>query len=415
SGFVYVVCQWAIWAAGGVAVPLCTSHPLPEQVYSLTDSQSTLLLVHPVFQERQISLVAETKITTIMISDQDIDSTCDQTLPTLFDMDNQRRALIVFTSGTTGKPKGAVSTHDNIDAQTSVLVSEWKWTQQDRIHHILPLHHVHGIINALTCPLYAGATVEMHEKFDAGKTWQRWLNTYALDMAPLTVFMTVPTVYSKLIATYKALGDAKRQASYGKACKQFRFMVSGSASLPTPLRDAWFQISDQVLLERYGMTELGMAFSQAYDDRMEGTVGFPLPGVQVRLMAETQEGSGIYNKNVTDCRDIPGQVQVKGRNVFKEYWQRPEATAKEFTDGWFITGDFAMRVQEKGYYQILGRGSIDILKTGGEKVSALEIERELLSCSLGILDVAVIGVPDPEWGQRVAAVVVMEAKNKVFK
>jgi malonyl-CoA/methylmalonyl-CoA synthetase len=112
-------------------------------------------------------------------------------------MDIDRRALIVFTSGTTGKPKGAVSTHNNVDAQTSVLVSEWYWTPTDRIYHILPLHHVHGIINALTCPLYAGATVEMHEKFDASKAWHRWIDTKDKQLAPLTVFMTVPTVYCK--------------------------------------------------------------------------------------------------------------------------------------------------------------------------------------------------------------------------
>ncbi|ORZ12795.1 hypothetical protein BCR42DRAFT_419996 [Absidia repens] len=415
SGFAYVVSQWAVWAAGGIAVPLCTSHPLPEQVYSLEESKSALLLVHPVFQERQDHLVNETKIPTMVVTDDGLSHKNDalqaQALPTLFDMDINRRALIVFTSGTTGKPKGAVSTHDNIDAQTSVLVSEWKWTPHDRIYHGLPLHHVHGIINALLCPLYAGATVEMHEKFDATKTWQRWADTELKHLSPLTVFMAVPTVYSKLIASYKAMRNETDQQMYAKACQQFRFMVSGSASLPTPLRDAWYNISGHVLLERYGMTELGMALSQPYDDRMEGTVGFPLPGVHVRLMAESHEGSGVFDKDVTDTRDTSGQVQVKGRNVFKEYWQRPEATAKDFTDGWFVTGDFGMRIKEKGYYQILGRGSIDILKTGGEKVSALEIERELLSCDLGILDVAVVGVPDPEWGQRVAAVVVLETNK----
>ncbi|KAI9306211.1 AMP-dependent synthetase and ligase [Cunninghamella echinulata] len=405
SGFDYVVCQWAIWAAGGVAVPLCTTHPIPEQVYTLVDSQSTLLLVHPIYKNRQEELVKEHLIETKIV-DHDRADLSKATLPFLFEMDIQRRALIIYTSGTTGKPKGAVSTHSNINAQTSVLVEAWHWSSMDRIHHILPLHHVHGVINALCCPLYAGATVEMHEKFDTKKCFARWVETDTKKAPRLTTFMSVPTVYSKLVQYYQS-ATIDDQKVYSKACQQFRFMVSGSASLPNPLREAWLKISNQILLERYGMTELGMALSQLYDDREEGTVGLPLHGVEIRLMAESIEGSGVFDHDITHTYNTPGLLQVKGKNVFKEYWQKPEATQKEFIDGWFITGDFAIRTEEKGYYKILGRGSIDIIKTGGEKVSALEIEREILSCiSLGILDVAVIGIPDPEWGQKVAAVVV---------
>lgn len=186
----------------------------------------------------------------------------------------------------TGKPKGAVSTHKNIDKQTSVLVEAWYWTRNDRIHHILPLHHVHGIINALTCALYAGATVEMHQKFDSKGVWDRWLASSPVkstensskqrDVAPpLTIFMSVPTVYCKLTANIVCMSSSAHDATYmlaklisyyqslseedkaahSEACKQFRFMVSGSASLPTPIRDTWRRIScGQVLLERYGMT-----------------------------------------------------------------------------------------------------------------------------------------------------------------
>ncbi|ORX55041.1 AMP-dependent synthetase and ligase [Hesseltinella vesiculosa] len=410
SGFAYVVCQWAVWAAGGIAVPICTSHPVAEQVYTVTDSQATLLLVHTFYQDRQAALVRETGIEVLALTEQELlPSGQPATLPGLIEMDVQRRAMIIYTSGTTGKPKGAVSTHDNIDAQTSVLVDAWHWTEKDRIYHILPLHHVHGVINALACPLFAGATVEMHEKFDARKTWQRWVDTEEKDKPKLTTFMTVPTVYAKLIAIYKA-APSNDQQRYRKSCNQFRFMVSGSASLPTPMREEWERISGQVLLERYGMTELGMALSQPYDDRLEGTVGFPLKDVQVRLLAEV-EGSEI-GTDVSETRNVPGLLHVKGRNVFKEYWQRPEATAKEKVDGWFATGDLVMRTGQKGYYQILGRNSIDIIKTGGEKVSALEIEREILSCpSLAVADVAVVGVPDPEWGQRVAAAVVLDANE----
>ncbi|RCH92345.1 hypothetical protein CU098_001033, partial [Rhizopus stolonifer] len=316
----------------------------------------------------------------------------DNSSLSLIDADFNASALIIYTSGTTGKPKGAVSTHCVIDSQASVLVKAWYWTSQDRIHHILPLHHIHGIVNALICALYAGATVEMHQKFDTTQVWSRWTNP---ELPRLSIFMSVPTVYAKLQQYFKAQ-DKEKQTELTKACKQFRFMVSGSASLPTSLRNDWRKLSGgQVLLERYGMTEIGMALSQEYViwERVQGTVGMPLPGVQVRII------SSETNEDVTEQRQVPGMLQIKGPTVFKEYWQRPEATKKEFTeDGWFITGDVAQRIGHRGYYQIMG----------GEKVSALEIERELLSANLGIQDVAVVGVPDPEWGQKVAAVVVLE-------
>ncbi|KAI9311864.1 hypothetical protein BX666DRAFT_2021199 [Dichotomocladium elegans] len=393
SGIGYVVSLLAVWAAGGIAVPLCTTHPLPEQIYTIRDSQPSLILGHPMYTDRVASLVESEKIPAMYVTDRDLETWTEKPiLPETFQFNMQRRALILYTSGTTGKPKGVVTTHKNIDAQVTALVEAWLWSKDDRIHHILPLHHVHGIINALTCALYVGATAEMHPKFDAAKVWDRWLAT-------------------KLIKYYKEC-DREKQKAYSEACTQFRFQVSGSASLPTPLRDTWRKVSaGQVLLERYGMTEMGMALSQEYmvPERVQGTVGFPLKGVQVRLMAETQEGSGVFDKDVTDQREVAGMVQVKGPNVFQEYWLRPEATQKEFTpDGWFQTGDYGIRTGLRGYYRILGRASIDIIKTGGEKVSALEIERELLSCGLNIHDVAVIGVDDPEWGQRVAAVVVLD-------
>ncbi|KAI8981617.1 hypothetical protein BDF20DRAFT_911890 [Mycotypha africana] len=418
SGFPYVVALLAVWAAGGIAVPLCTTHPLPEQIYTMQDSQSSLIVGHPLFGERISQLTSEITISVLIKDDSSFlnmlggDDLLQQTQimndPVSFDAGN----LIIYTSGTTGKPKGALSTHAITDARISVLVNAWYWTANDRIHHTLPLHHIHGIINALLCPLYIGATVEMFEKFDAAQVWGRWaanIDDNKQERPAMTVFMSVPTVYSKLIQHYKKQ-DVERQAQLTRSCKQFRLMVSGSASLPTTLRNQWRKISGgQVLLERYGMTEIGMALSQEYmiSERVEGTVGFPLPGVQVRLISQET------NQDVTEDRNEPGILQIKGCNIFKKYWEKPEATKKEFTeDGWFITGDVAQRLGCRGYYQIMGRKSVDIIKTGGEKVSALEVERELLSCDLGIQDVAVVGIPDPEWGQKVAAVVVME-DNKV--
>ncbi|KAL1914759.1 uncharacterized protein VTP21DRAFT_8017 [Calcarisporiella thermophila] len=186
-------------------------------------------------------------------------------------------------------------------------------------------------------------------------------------------------------------------------------MVSGSAALPVPLRHEWERISGgQILLERYGMSELGMVLSHglANEDRVEGTVGLPLPGVNVRL-AINDDKTGD-EKDVTENMNVSGEIQVKGPNVFKEYWNKPEATAKEFTaSGWFKTGDTALRIPPHGFYRILGRTSVDIIKSGGYKISALEIERELLGHPQ-ISDAAVCGVEDAEWGQRVGAVVVIK-------
>ncbi|KAI8986332.1 hypothetical protein BDB01DRAFT_604929 [Pilobolus umbonatus] len=385
-----------------------TTHPIPEQLHSLNESQTSFVIGHPLFQERLIQL----KTTYHIIHDEYL---CDIARSTVcvrtFDKDIHSNALIVFTSGTTGLPKGAVSTHHTIHTQSSVLVKSWYWSSVDRIHHILPLHHIHGIINALICPLFIGATVEMHPKFDVAHVWSRWCDE---DLPKLTVFMSVPTVYAKLTHYYKAQNEEAR-VLLTKGCKQFRLMVSGSASLPNTSRDDWRKISGgQVLLERYGMTEIGMALSQEYYiwERVVGTVGVPLPGVQTKIMEETKEGSGLFDKDITQERNKPGMLFIKGPTVFKEYWQRPEATKKEFTaDGWFKTGDIAQRISQQGYYQMLGRNSIDIIKTGGEKVSALEIEREILSCSLGVNDVAVVGVPDAVWGQKVSAVIVLEANK----
>jgi len=411
SGYQYVVLQWAIWAAGGIAVPLCTAHPEHELLYSVTESEASIILAHPKF-EAVMSNVAKTVNVDLQVYGDDDMDVQEKSIPELFDMEITRAALIIFTSGTTGKPKGVVSTHEAITVQTEGLVQAWKWKSDDRILHVLPLHHVHGVINALQCPLYAGATVEILEKFDANAVWQRWIS--GQNREKINVFMAVPTIYAKLIKHYNSSLSESEQDAATSACSQFRLMVSGSASLPTPVRAKWETIAKQVLLERYGTSEFGMALSQPYEvsERVEGTVGLPLPKVQVRLMAECVEGSGNFVMDVTDEREVAGAIQVKGPNVFKGYYNRPEATAKEFTeDGWYKSGDIGIRHGAKGYYSIMGRSSVDIIKTGGYKVSALEIERELLSVDLGIQDVAVVGIEDEEWGQKVAAVVVLDNDN----
>jgi malonyl-CoA/methylmalonyl-CoA synthetase len=213
----------------------------------------------------------------------------------------------------------------------------------------------------------------------------------------VNVFMAVPTIYYKLIAHWEKLSGAE-QETISEQLKKFRLMVSGSAALPVSVMEKWKKISNHWLLERYGMTEIGMAISNPYDGlRKPGHIGFPLPGVQVRLCDETDNA----------VKTEPGEIQVKGANVFSEYWNRKEATEKAFTpDGWFRTGDVAEVID--GYYKILGRSSIDIIKSGGYKISALEIE-EVLRMHPQIKDCSVVGIDNEEWGEVVAAAIVSDA------
>ena len=298
--------------------------------------------------------------------------------------------MILYTSGTTSRPKGVVTTHANITAQIMSLVEAWEWSADDRIVLCLPLHHVHGIINVVSCALWSGATCEMLPRFDANAVWER------IASGGLTLFMAVPTIYVKLIAAWDA-ASPERRAALSQACAKLRLMVSGSAALPVSTLERWKEISGHTLLERYGMTEIGMALSNPLrGERVPGSVGTPLPSVEVQLVGENGEPV---------APGTPGEIEVRGPSVFAEYWGKPDATRDAFRDGWFRTGDTA--VVENGVYRILGRTNIDILKTGGHKVSALEIE-EALREHPAVAECAVVGVPDPEWGERVAAAVVLK-------
>ena len=294
---------------------------------------------------------------------------------------------MLHTSGTTGRPKGVVHTHGSIAAQVDALLEAWAWSDRDRILLVLPLNHVHGLVNVTLCALAAGACCEAPGGFDAESTWSR------LASGDLTLFMAVPTIYARLIATWEEADEATR-ARWSAGARQLRLMVSGSAALPVSTLERWREITGHVLLERYGMTELGMVLSNSLTRRVPGHVGEPLPGVEVRLVDDA--GSDVAD-------GTPGELLVRGPNVFHEYWRRPDATAEAFTDGWFRTGDVAVR--EPDGYRMLGRSSVDIIKSGGEKVSALEIE-EVYRTHPGVADCAVVGIEDPEWGERVCVAVV---------
>jgi len=389
-GFQYVALQWGIWRAGGIAVPLSLFHPRPELEYVIEDTAPAAVIAHPDFVDRLRPIAVDRGLRFSQSTDV-LEHPSDE-LPTVA---TSRRAMILYTSGTTGKPKGVVTTHDNITAQITSLIQAWEWTSNDRILEFLPLHHIHGIVNVISCALWAGAVCEIIPEFDARKVWDR------IVQGGLTLFMAVPTIYVKLIDTWQKSSPAD-QKRMSEGCRKMRLMVSGSAALPVSTLEKWQGISGHVLLERYGMTEIGMGLSNPlHGKRFPGCVGTPLPGVEAGLVDET-------GKEVAP--GTPGEIEIRGKVVFSEYWRKPDETKKAFRNGWFMTGDVA--VVENGIYRILGRSSVDIIKTGGEKVSALEIEGTLLTHP-DIQECAVVGVPDPVWGEKVCAAVVLDPGKKM--
>lgn len=389
AGERYIGTQWGIWRAGGIAVPLSQSATEQELEYTLTDSQASAVIVSGELADKVTSLCRRNGIE--ILSVDDLSSAAVATLP---EVSTQRRAMILYTSGTTSKPKGVVTTHACIQAQIESLIEAWHWQQDDRIPLFLPLHHIHGIINIMSCALWSGAEIEAFPRFDLDAVLSR-----VADQA-YTVFMAVPTIYVKLIERLESLDAAEREPVV-QGFGQMRLMISGSAALPASVHEKWTELTHQKLLERYGMTEIGMALSNPYqEERRPGAVGQPLPGVDIRLQSES--GQTISDDGTA------GEIQVRGPNVFGEYWNRLQATRDSFTNGWFRTGDIA--VIENGYYRIMGRSSVDIIKSGGYKLSALEIEATLLDHP-AIAQCAVVGVPDETWGETVAAAVVLE-RNK---
>ncbi|WP_420475888.1 malonate--CoA ligase [Noviherbaspirillum sp. ST9] len=288
-------------------------------------------------------------------------------------------AAILYTSGTTGRSKGAMLTHDNLASNAKVLQDYWHWQEGDVLLHALPLFHVHGLFVASHGALLNGSKMIFLPKFDAAEVMHH--------LKRATVFMGVPTYYVRLLA----------EASFDKdACANMRLFVSGSAPLLTETFNEFSRRTGHTILERYGMSETTMLVSNPYDgDRIGGTVGLPLPGVSVRVV----KGGGS-----TCAAGEVGDIQVKGPNVFKGYWRMPEKTAEEFTaDGYFKTGDVG-KFDDNGYLSIVGR-SKDLIISGGYNVYPKEIESFIDEMD-GVVESAVVGVPHPDFGEAVTAVVV---------
>ncbi|KAF2071025.1 hypothetical protein CYY_007646 [Polysphondylium violaceum] len=417
QNFDYVKTQWGIWRNNAVAVPLAISHPPQELEYVISNSRSKLVVTddkhYDYIKDITKRLGGDVGVVKIPSTGDTAQYTADYISSIQYhtntNIDTNTNAMIIYTSGTTNRPKGVVTTHTNIQSQIETLVSSWKWTENDHILEFLPLHHVHGVINVVSCALYSGALLEMMEKFDCKQVIDRILSSgVSTDMTqPITLFMAVPTIYSKLI---KYIEDNVHDPAERELIKQgfarLRLMVSGSSALPETVKNRWLELSNHSLLERYGMTEIGMALSNPLEgDRVSGTVGFPLPNVLTKL--DTTQGD-----NNQDTKYQVGELLIKGPSVFKEYFDNPTATKDTFDqDGWFKTGDIAQLDTETGRFKIQGRSSVDIIKYSGYKISALEIEREILDHP-DIDECAVVGIPNEEYGQVIGAILVAKKGKK---
>lgn len=412
----YVAAQWAAWRLGGCAVPLCVSHPKAEMLHVVKDCGARVLFADAESEAKAQALVAEVPHLRLVSTSAGRTAGSAEPGPEAAgepfedalasdgaSVSPDAPAMLVYTSGTTGAPKGVVTRHSALEAQISDQLAAWGWRSDDRAVNCLPLHHVHGVVNLLCVPLSCGACVE----FSPAAPEALWARLGRRAPDPVSVFMAVPTIYARLLQALEAMPPEQRDAVAARAA-QARLMVSGSAALPSSVMERWRLATGHTLLERYGMTEFGMALSnplEPVEGRLPGYVGTPMPSAQVKIVdAESGSDSGRAVRP-----GEAGMLLVRGPIVFREYWGRPEATAAEFDeDGWFRTGDVAAFDEEVQAYRILGRASADIIKTGGYKVSALEVERGLLE-SDAVREVAVLGVPDPEgvFGEVVAAVVVL--------
>ncbi|MES0124763.1 malonyl-CoA synthase [Mesorhizobium sp. C420B] len=379
--FLYLACL----RAGAIFLPLNTAYTLTELDYFFRDAEPRLVVCDPA-RAGEIGALAQTSGAAVAtLGSKGEGSLTDRASEAAVDFHDVARgpddlAAILYTSGTTGRSKGAMLSHENLASNARVLVDLWRFTAADVLIHALPVFHTHGLFVATNVVLMAGASMLFETKFDP---------TRIVSLLPrATALMGVPTFYVRLL---------QQDGLNRQAAKNIRVFISGSAPLLAETHRAWRERTGHAILERYGMTETNMNTSNPYEgERRAGTVGFPLPGVCLRI-SDPDGGETLARGEV-------GMIEVKGPNVFCGYWRMPEKTRAEFRDdGYFITGDLGL-IDADGYVHIVGRGK-DLIISGGYNIYPKEVESEIDALA-GVAESAVIGVVHPDFGEGVTAIVV---------
>ncbi|MDJ0657802.1 MAG: malonyl-CoA synthase [Xanthomonadales bacterium] len=380
--------------AGAVFLPLNTAYTVGEVNYFLRDARPRVLVADPVGAEALRTPCADLHVRLATLGsdggpEMDLSMAAAQA-PSQFEnavRGAEDLAAILYTSGTTGRSKGAMLTHENLLSNARTLAELWQFSERDVLIHALPIFHVHGLFVAIHTVMISGASMIFLPRFSSDVVLD--------EMRRATVLMGVPTFYTRLLESEKL--DRERASS-------MRVFISGSAPL---LEDTFRQFEQRTghrILERYGMTEAGMITSNPCDgERRAGTVGFPLPGVRLRVV-DAESGAPLAVGHI-------GSIEIRGPNVFAGYWEMPERTAEEFRgDGYFVTGDLG-RIDEGGYLHIVGRGK-DLIISGGYNIYPKEVELAL-DADPDVLESAVIGVPHPDLGEAVVGVLVAAAESEL--
>lgn len=387
-----VLLYLACLRAGAVFLPLNTAYTLAELEYFFGDAEPRLVVCDPARAADVGALAKKSGAVTVTLGRDGRGSLPDRASRLPMDFHDVARgpddlAAILYTSGTTGRSKGAMLSHENLASNARVLVEHWRFTGDDVLIHALPIFHTHGLFVATNVVLMAGASMLFEQKFDPARI---------VSLLPrATALMGVPTFYVRLL---------QQDGLDHEAAKNIRVFISGSAPLLAETHKAWRERTGHAILERYGMTETNMNTSNPYEgERRAGTVGFPLPGVTLRI-ADPDSGAALAQGEV-------GMIEVKGPNVFGGYWRMPEKTKAEFrADGFFITGDLGM-IDADGYVHIVGRGK-DLIISGGYNIYPKELESEIDALD-GVSESAVIGVAHPDFGEGVTAVVVRAPSSRI--
>ncbi|WP_375262723.1 malonyl-CoA synthase [Palleronia sp.] len=376
---IYAACM----ARGVIFVPLNTAYTAPEVAYFLSDATPRLIVCDPIAAETIDA--GDAVVFTLTATGEGSFAEAMQDAPDdLIPMDRapDDLAAFLYTSGTTGRSKGAMLTHENLLSNARALVDVWRITEADTLLHALPIFHAHGLFVAINTTLLAGCALIFLPKFDVSEVLRH--------LPRATTMMGVPTYYTRLLAEDRFTRET---------AAHMRLFISGSAPLLTETQARFGDRTGHRILERYGMTETGMNSSNPYEgERRAGTVGLPLPGTEIRVMADPGK---------------IGMIEVRGPNVFKGYWQMPDKTAEELSkDGWFTTGDLG-QFDADGYLTIVGRDK-DLVITGGYNVYPKEVE-DVLDRVPGVVESAVIGVPHPDFGEGVVAVLAGEPDHDTVR